>query len=149
MAFLNKVLLIGNMTRDPELQYTSSGTAICKFDIAINRKWKDNQETTFLRIESWGKMAEFCKQYFKQGRSIFVEGRIRMDQWEAKDGTKRKQYVIVAEQLGFADSKGVAAHQDAPAAADEPASEDVFSDNNNEGQSGGQGGSGVSDDIPF
>lgn len=105
MASLNKVLLIGNMTRDPELKYTPSGMAVCEFDIAVNRRWKDKDETTFLSIEAWGKQGEFVKNYFKKGSAIFVEGRIKVDQWEAKDGTKRKRFAVVAENLSFVDSR--------------------------------------------
>ncbi len=149
MAFLNKVLLIGNLTRDPEVQYLTSGTALCKFDIAINRRMKDKDETVFVKIETWGKTAEFCKQYFKQGRPIFVEGRLKTEQWEAKDGTKRKQLLVVAEQLGFADSRS--SSQSDSSSGDDAVSEFEPNSGANNGntKASGAGEQGVSDDIPF
>lgn len=153
MAYLNKVLLIGNLTRDPELQYLPSGTALCKFDIAINRRFKDKDETTFLSIETWGKTAEFCKEYLAKGRSVFIDGRIKIDSWDAQDGTKRKRYVIVADSVGFADSKSSKSQSDheenfKPSYSPEP-NNDFESTNSNFPEEPKNESSSTSDDLPF
>ena len=90
MLELNKVLLIGNLTRDPEVRYLPSGTAVAEFDIAVNRRFKNREgelqkETLFIRTASFGRTAEFCGEYLKKGRRVYVEGRLRLDSWEAKD----------------------------------------------------------------
>lgn len=144
MGYLNKALLMGNLTRDPEIRYTTNGTPICTFDIAINRFFKETKEVTYLKIETWGKQADFCKQYLKQGRSVFVEGRIKVEQWDAKDGTKRKQFVIVAEQISFADSKG-APQGGGESVTDEAPSDDMPQQGGAEKKTNGS----VDDDLPF
>ena len=110
MAGINKVFLMGNLTRDPEVRYLQSGTAVSDFDIAVNRKYRDRsgemkEETLFIRIVAWERNAEFCGEYLKKGRRILVEGRLRLDQWEGKDGTKRSRMEVVAERFYFVDSK--------------------------------------------
>jgi single-strand DNA-binding protein len=95
MANFNKVILAGNLTRDPEMRYTPKGTAIANFGLAINRKWKSEsgetkEETTFVDIEAWDRQAEVVAQYFKKGNPILVEGRLKLDQWEDKN-THQKQ----------------------------------------------------------
>ncbi|MFO0945894.1 MAG: single-stranded DNA-binding protein [Planctomycetota bacterium] len=110
MANLNKVLLVGNLTRDPELRYTPSGSAVCEFGVAVNRSWKGQdgskqEETTFVDITSWGKQAEFINQYFRKGRRIFIEGRLKLDQWTSPEGQKRSKLSVVAENVQFFDSK--------------------------------------------
>ncbi len=110
MAALNKVLLIGNLTKDPELRYTPSGQAVCSFRIAISRNWtgKDgqkNEETTFLTIKVWGKQGETCGQYLKKGRPVFVEGRIQTRDWQGEDGQKRYATDIVADRVQFLGSR--------------------------------------------
>lgn len=110
MANLNKVLLVGNLTRDPELRYTPSGSAVCEFGLAVNRNWKGQdgskqEETTFIDITSWGKQAEFINQYFRKGRRIFIEGRLKLDQWTSPEGQKRSKLSVVAENVQFFDSK--------------------------------------------
>jgi single-strand DNA-binding protein len=117
MANLNKVLLMGNLTRDPELRYTPKGTAVADIALAINRVWFDDasnqkkEEVTFVDITLWGRQAELAQQYLVKGRGCFVEGRLQMDTWEDKaTGQKRSRLKVVAESLQFLpDGKGGAA----------------------------------------
>ena len=103
---------MGNLTRDPEVRYTSSGTAIAKLGIAINRYWsnKDGQkqeETTFVDVDAFGKQAETIGQYLKKGRPIMVEGRLKLDQWDDKQtGQKRSKLGVVLDRFEFIDSRG-------------------------------------------
>lgn len=95
MANLNRVLLIGNLTRDPELRVTPKGTAICQFGLAISRSFKDEsgqtrEEATFVDIEAWGKQGELIAKYCTKGRPLFVEGRLRFDQWEDKTTQQKR-----------------------------------------------------------
>jgi single-strand DNA-binding protein len=113
MASFNKVILAGNLTRDPELRYTPGGMAIAKFGLALNRKWKDSQsgemkeEVTFVDIDAFGKQAETIGQYLKKGRPILVEGRLRLDQWEDKQTQQKKSRLgVVLESFSFLDSGG-------------------------------------------
>ncbi|TDU71227.1 single-strand DNA-binding protein [Prosthecobacter fusiformis] len=112
MASLNKVMLIGNLTRDPEVRYTPKGSAVCDMAIAVNRRYltesgERQEEVTYLDIVLWGKQAELAGQYLAKGRSIFIEGRLQMDTWEDKaTGQKRSKIKIVAENMQFLDSKG-------------------------------------------
>ncbi len=107
MANYNRVLLIGNLTRDPELRYTQSGSSVVKFGMAVNRKYRNNttqemvEETTFVDIEGWGRQAETFNQYMSKGRPVFVEGRLRFDSWESKEGQKRTKLVVVMENFQF------------------------------------------------
>jgi single-strand DNA-binding protein len=107
MASLNKVMLIGNLTRDPELRVTPKGTAICTFSIAVNRKFKDDsggerEEVTYVDIEAWGKSGENISKYCTKGRPLFVEGRLRLDQWEDKTTKeKRSRMKVVCDNFQF------------------------------------------------
>ena len=106
MANLNKVLLIGNLTRDPELRTLPSGMAVCNFGMAINRNFTDREgnrreETTYVDIESFGKQAETISKYMTKGRGIFVEGRLRLDQWETPTGDKRSKLRVVLDNFQF------------------------------------------------
>ena len=105
MANLNKVMLIGNLTRDPELKYTPSQMPIVEFGIATNRHWtKDGQkqeEVTFVDCVSFGKQAETLNKYMKKGRPLFVEGRLKLDSWTAQDGSKRSRMRVVIETFQF------------------------------------------------
>jgi single-strand DNA-binding protein len=115
MASLNKVMLIGNLTRDPEVRFTPKGNAVCDMAIAVNRRYlSDNgervEEVTYLDIVLWNKQAELAGQYLAKGRSVFIEGRLQMDSWEDKaTGQKRSKIRIVCENMQFLDSKGGAA----------------------------------------
>lgn len=110
MANFNKVILAGNLTRDPELRYTPKGMAIAKIGLAINRSWKtetgeSKEEVTFVDIDAFGKQAETIGQYLKKGRPILVEGRLRLDQWDDKQtGQKRSRLGVVLEGFQFLDS---------------------------------------------
>jgi single-strand DNA-binding protein len=113
MASLNKVMLIGNLTRDPEVRYTPKGTAVCDMAIAVNRRFLNEatgerqEEVTYLDIVLWGKQAELAGQYLAKGRSVYIEGRLQMDTWEDKaTGQKRSKIKIVCENMQFIDSKG-------------------------------------------
>lgn len=107
---LNKVQLIGNLTRDPELRYTPSGTAVCTFGLATNRSWTTQsgevkEETEFHRIVSWNKLAELCSQLLAKGRKVYVEGRLSTRTWTAQDNTQRTTTEIVIEDMIILDSK--------------------------------------------
>ena len=111
MNGFNKVILAGNLTRDPELRYTPTGTAIAKFGLAVNRKWKEantgdmKEEVTFIDIDAFGKQAETIGQYLKKGRPILIEGRLKLDQWEDKQTQqKRSRLGVVLESFSFLDS---------------------------------------------
>jgi single-strand DNA-binding protein len=112
MANLNRVLLIGNLTRDPELRVTPKGTAICQFGLAVNRTYKDDtgatrEETTFVDIEAWGRPGEIISKYCSKGRPLFVEGRLKLDQWEDKaTGQKRSRMRVVLENFQFLGGRG-------------------------------------------
>ena len=106
MASLNKVFLIGNLTRPPELRYTPSGTAVADLRLAVNRGYttqggEKREETCFLTVVVWGKQAESCGEYLDKGSPIMVEGRLQTRDWETKDGQKRNVVEVVAERLQF------------------------------------------------
>jgi single-strand DNA-binding protein len=107
----NKVILMGNLTRDIELRYTPNNTAVGNFGVAVNRQWKTpdgqtQEEVTFVDCEAWGKQAEIMSQYLNKGRRVFVEGRLKLDQWQDKnDGSKRSKLKVVVEEFRFVDSK--------------------------------------------
>jgi len=105
-ASLNKVLLMGNLTRDPEVKYTPKGTAVGDLAIAINDSYKAQDGTiketvTYVDIEVWGRTAENCKQYLSKGRPIFVEGQLRLDQWETPQGEKKSRMKVRADRIQF------------------------------------------------
>jgi len=104
---LNKLMLIGNLTRDPELRYTPKGTAVAKFGLAVNRKWKDDngalhEEVMFVDCDAFGRTAENLAQYVKKGTKIFLEGRLKLDQWDDKQtGQKRSKHGMLVERIEF------------------------------------------------
>jgi single-strand DNA-binding protein len=105
-ASLNKVLLMGNLTRDPEVKYTPKGTAVCDLGIAINDSYKAQDGTiketvTYVDVEVWGRTAENCKQYLTKGRPVFVEGQLRLDQWESPQGEKKSRMKVRADRVQF------------------------------------------------
>ena len=106
MANLNKVFLIGNLTRDPELRYTPGGTAVANLGLAVNRKFKDSsgelkEEVCFLTVTVWDKQAEACCQYLQKGRPVFVEGVLQSRFWETPEGQKRSAIDVRAERVQF------------------------------------------------
>ena len=101
---LNKVLLIGNLTVDPELRYTPQGTAVATFSIATNRNWTDQagqpqEAVEFTRCVAWAKLAEVCSQILKKGKKVYVEGRLQTREWEAQDKTKRRTTEVIIESM--------------------------------------------------
>lgn len=118
MASLNKVLLIGNLTRDPELRYIPSGSAVTSFTLAVNRVYKlqsgeKKEETSFVRIVVWGRMAEICGEYLKKGSPVFVEGRLQSRSWDGPDGQKRSTMEVVALSVQFLRGAGAGRPSDA------------------------------------
>jgi len=153
MASFNKVILVGNLTRDPELRYTPKGTAIAKIGVAVNRVWTNEagekkEEVTFVDVDVFGRTAENVGQYMRKGRPILIEGRLRLDQWDDKQtGQKKSKLGVVAETVQFLGSAsgggegGAApapARRPAPTAAAAPAGEPLEGD-----------GPPESDDVPF
>ncbi|MEA3239205.1 MAG: single-stranded DNA-binding protein [Candidatus Bipolaricaulota bacterium] len=124
-ASLNKVIMIGNLTADPELQYTSGGTARTKFAIAINRQYKDKsgqlqEDVTFVPIVAWGSQAENCANYLSKGRSVAIEGRLRISSFETQDGEKKKMVEVVARNVQFLGSARTSDGAGTIPAKDEP-----------------------------
>lgn len=105
----NKVILIGNLTRDPELRYTPQGTSVCNFGIAVNRKFKQGEdvkeEVTFINIVVFGKQADTCGQYLNKGSAVLIEGRLQERRWETEDGQKRSRHEVVAQNVRFLSKK--------------------------------------------
>jgi single-strand DNA-binding protein len=123
MANLNKVFLIGNLTRDPELRYTPGGTAVANLGIAVNRRFKDSsgelkEEVCFLTVTVWDKQAEACCQYLQKGRPVFVEGVLQSRFWETPEGQKRSAIDVRAERVQFLGSYGTAKEKEAAAEAE-------------------------------
>lgn len=145
MATFNKVILIGNVTRDPVCRYTPTGTAVCDLGLAVNRNWTDKQsgqrreETTFVDITFWGRQAEVATEYLAKGRPVFVEGRLELDQWEDKQtGEKRSKLRVVGENLQLLGSNAGGGQQNRqPAASVPPAPQDSYYEG------------GPDDDVPF
>jgi len=110
MPNLNKVMLMGNLTRDPELRHMPNGTAVVTLGLAVNRRWRNQQdemqeETTFVDCEAFGKQAEVMSQYLRKGRPVYLEGRLRLDQWQDKEGNNRSKMKVVVDQFQFIDSR--------------------------------------------
>ncbi len=136
MANFNKVFLMGNLTRDPELRYTPTGTAVAGFGLAVNRRWKsqggeDREETVFVDVNAFGRQAEVISEYLSKGRPIFVEGRLRLEQWEDRSsGQKRSKLTVTLENFQFLGSppqgaqKGAGRPQQAKAPDEKPPVDD-------------------------
>ena len=149
MASYNKVILMGNLTRDPELKYLPSGTAVANFGLAMNETYTDRQtgekreEVCFVDVEAWGRQAEIANEYLQKGSSVFIDGSLRFDSWEADDGTKRSRLRVRAFRFQFIggrqDGDGGGAYDQASPASASPSSE----------FSGEEGSSTTDDDIPF
>jgi len=149
MASLNKVLLIGNLTRDPEVRMMSSGRPVCNFGLALNRNYKDaegnkKEEVTFVDVECFGPRAEAVGRFFSKGRPIFVEGRLKLDQWETKEGDKRSAIRVVLDNFEFVD----AGKTDGPTATDQSA-RPVTSTEKPKPQESFSGDAGFDGDVPF
>ena len=129
MASLNKVLLIGNLTRDPELRYIPSGAAVTSFTIAVNRVYKlqsgeKKEEVSFVRVVVWARLAEVCNDYLKKGNPVFVEGRLQSRSWEAPDGQKRSTLEVIATNIQFLKG-GTGRGSDLPEAAGSDIKEEI------------------------
>lgn len=165
---LNKVFLIGNLTRDPELRYTPTGAAVCTIGLATNRQWvtesgEKKEETEFHRVVAWNKLAELCSQLLTKGRKIYVEGRLRTNSWQGNDGAQRTTTEVVIEDMIILDSRRVGtgtegeAEQGAPApiptipaVSDEPAEKKPKKSGKTESSGAPTGNEDVNpDDIPF
>jgi len=146
MANINRVVLVGNLTRDPELRNTPSGTSVCTLRIAVNTRRKDNatgqwtEKPNYFDVTVWGNQGESCAQYLSKGRPVAVDGRLEWREWDAQDGTKRQAVEIIADSVQFlgsrGDSEGSGERQFVPAAATAGADADFA-----------QGA--ADDDIPF
>lgn len=145
MANFNKVYLIGNLTRDPELRVTPKGTAICQFGMAINRQFKGEDgamrdDTTFVDIEAWGKQGETIAKHMTKGRPLFVEGRLKLDQWEDKtSGQKRSKLKVVLENFQFIGGKEATPESSGGEDRHDPPPR----------QQSGAAGGGDNEDVPF
>lgn len=156
MASLNKVMLMGNLTRDPELRTTPSGLKIAKLGLAVNRRYRtrDNEqkeETTFVDIDAFGPQAELIDQYCRKGTPLFVEGRLRLDQWKTQSGDNRSKLGVVLENfqfLGGGSSSGGQAREDS---GEYGAGSDSGQDSGGDSARGGSGsGEDIDDEnVPF
>ena len=157
MASFNKVILVGNLTRDPELRYTPKGTAIAKIGVAVNRVWTNEagekkEEVTFVDVDVFGRTAENVGQYMRKGRPILIEGRLRLDQWDDKQtGQKKSKLGVVAETVQFLGSApGGGEGGGAPAAAAQaPRTQRPAPAAAPAGEPLGGDGPPESDDVPF
>jgi single-strand DNA-binding protein len=109
---LNKVMIIGNLGRDPELRYTTRGNAVCNFSVAVNRPGRQDEngqraedETEWFSVVAWDKLAETCNQYLGKGRKVYVEGRLQTRSWEGPDGQKRSRVEVLAQNMVMLDSR--------------------------------------------
>lgn len=163
---LNKVTLIGNLTRDPELRYTPTGAAVCTIGLATNRTWvtdagEKKEETEFHRVVAWNKLAELCSQLLAKGRKVYVEGRLRTSAWQAQDGSQRTSTEIVIEDMIVLDSKRPGAEEagevhtapEQPSAVPAPVKKKVEKKDKEEGSAPAAGAAPTEDvnpdDIPF
>ena len=167
MASYNKIIMLGNLTRDPQLTYLPSQTPVVEFGLATNRQWRDREgqqreDTCFIDCRAYGKMAENISKYCSKGRPLMIEGRLALDQWESQDGAKRSKHRIMVESFTFVDSKGSGGGQSSGGGggggrgqqAGGPQGQDGGSygggyDNGGGGSGDFGGGGGGDDDIPF
>ena len=155
MASVNKVILIGNLTRDPEVRYTPKGTAVADIGMAMNRSFSSDggerrEETTFVDVTLWGRQAEVAGEYLKKGRPVYIEGRLQMDSWDDKNtGQKRTKLKIVGEQMQLLGSR-----EGGGGSGPQQRSENPQSNQSSSESSGGNDGAqfetdAEDDDIPF
>lgn len=155
MASFNKVILLGNLTRDPQVRYTPSGTAVAEIGMAVNRYWFDKQtnsrreETTFVDVTLWGRDAEVAGEYLAKGRPVLIEGRLQLDTWDDKQtGQKRSKLRVVAERMQMLGGRGEggAGARPAPAAHAEPSEGPPVGEYESEAASAGPA---PEDEVPF
>ncbi len=155
MASVNKVILIGNLGKDPELRYTKEGMAFARFSLATNERWRDKQgnsqeRTEWHRIVVWDRQAENCAQYLQKGRSAYIEGRLQTQEWEDKEGNKRKTTEVVAQQVTFLGGRGDGVGRSGGGSPPTPGTADGTADGTAGGTAGGTAyGTAGGDDIPF
>ena len=148
MASYNKVILMGNLTRDPELQYLPSGTAVARVGLAVNRVYNDRQsgekkeEVCFVDLDAFGRTAEIINEYFQKGRPILVEGRLRFQSWDTDDGQRRSKHSVLVDRFEFVGSRqdGDGGGYDQTSPGSVPSSSNF---------SGEEGPPSTDDDIPF
>jgi single-strand DNA-binding protein len=151
MASFNKVIIAGNLTRDPELRYTPKGSAVAEFTLAISHTWKtetgeNKEEVSFIDIVAWGRQGEVIAQYMKKGRPFLVEGRLKQETWEDKEThKKRSKLKVVLESFSFIDSKGT----DAGPASGEAPRRPAPTGKPAESPEGGEAPAAEEDDVPF
>lgn len=155
MANFNKVILAGNLTRDPELRYTPKGMAICKFGVAINRNWttetgEKREEVTFVDIDAFGRQAETIAQYLKKGGGILLEGRLRLDQWDDKQtGQKRSRLGVVLDGFQFTGSPNRGEGGEPPVPRPRPAAAPAAAASAAPASGGDDAPPHEEDDVPF
>lgn len=131
MASFNRVYLMGNLTKDPELRYTPQGTAVANLRMAVNRRYRNKnqelkEEVCFITAVVWNKQAESCNQYLHKGSPVFVEGRLQSRSWEDNTGAKRSVIEVRAERVQFLGAAPGKGHAEAAEAAEEPATQDAW-----------------------
>src|SRR5579863_6316324 len=137
MAAFNRIIIIGNLTRDPEYRTLASGQGVCRLGMATNRQFKNKQtasmvqEVCYIDIDVWGAQAESCRQYLQKGRSVLVEGRLKLDSWEDQTGQKRTKHSIVAERVVFLSNGATAENAFGVSGTEEDSSEEVQLNPNN------------------
>ena len=155
MASYNRIVLVGNLTRDPQLSYTAQNMAICKFGIATNHKWKDREgqareEVCFVDCTLFGRGGEVFNQYVKKGRTVLVEGRLKLDQWTTPEGDKRSKHEVVVDNFQFLDGGRGGSEGGSESGGRAPAMANRGSDRgSNSSDDEPRGGSSSNDDIPF
>jgi len=105
-GYYNHITLVGNLTRDPEIRYVTSGSAVTKFALAVNRRSKQGDETMFIDVVAWDKLGETCNTYLKKGMSVLIGGRLAIRKYDSKEGEKRTAVEVVANEMQMLDSKG-------------------------------------------
>jgi single-strand DNA-binding protein len=153
MASFNKVILVGNLTRDPQVKYTAGGTAVTEIGLAVNHQWFDKQtnsrreEVTFVDVTLWGRTAEIAGEYLAKGRSVLIEGRLKTDSWDDKEtGKKRSKLTVVGENMTMLGGRGEG-DQAAPAQDQGDFGGSQYGGNQFDG--GDDGGGPPDDEVPF
>jgi single-strand DNA-binding protein len=157
IANVNQVILIGRLTRDPELKYTQGGTAVTETSLAINKQWTQEdgtkrEEVTFVDVTIWARRAEVFCQYMTKGREVYIRGELKLDRWEAQDGSKRQKLKVVANDVQFIGSKGGGERRDgspAPRDEDAPPQRDQQGGQRQPAPSSGDSDFGLDEDVPF
>ena len=152
MVSYNKVILIGNLTKDPEIRYTPSGTPVASFRLAVNHKYKQGddfkEEVCFIDIVVFGKQAENCGQYLSKGSSVIVDGRLQERRWQTDEGQKRSKHEVVAQTVRFFPKRADRSSAEKVGTGQEPSGEEVPWEAEVERAPGSEGGRGVGD-VPF